>query len=119
MLPEDSSFAPCIARTSENYRTRFACVMAEPKIQMAVIAGRIPDAVWNDLACRPTRKIVIESFKSLLTIYASVAIEKSQVFFLLEFINAEHWISLRFVGLSQIGDMLKLLVTFRNGSSMK
>ncbi len=57
--------------------------MAEPKIQMAVIAGRIPDAVWNDLACRPTRKIVIESFKSLLTIYASVAIEKSQVFFLL------------------------------------
>ena len=96
----------------------FTRVVAETQIQMAMIANEIPDSVGNDLSRRPTRKIVIESFESLLAIDASVAIEKSQVFFLFG-INSEYGISRGFVGLPKVGNMLKLLVTLGNGSSRK
>lgn len=89
---------------------KFTRVVTETKIQVTVLSLLVPDSMGNDLASRPTRKVVVESVKRPLRVDSTRSVKRSKESFLLR-VDAKNRVVLTAVIASKLFDPFELSVS--------
>ena len=83
--------------------SKLAGVVRQTDVDMPTVANRIVDAMRNDHAVRPTRKVMIERLERFAAADPSGSVELAQAFFCLG-VDGEIGISGGLVFVDQLGD---------------